>query len=78
VDSANQIPWVVEDAAAYQAMLLQQQQSSDADLSNDPLRQIMKVAAAGGMSSRSQNQAAAKLEQEIMERVGVATKKGEF
>mmetsp|Transcript_20836 Transcript_20836/g.51671 ORF Transcript_20836/g.51671 Transcript_20836/m.51671 type:complete len:1367 (-) Transcript_20836:90-4190(-) len=77
VDSANQIPWVAEDAAAYQAMLLQQQQG-DADLSNDPLRQIMKVAAAGGTSSRSQNQAAAKLEQEIMERVAGATKKEIF
>jgi len=77
VDSANQIPWVAEDAAAYQAMLLQQQRG-DADLSNDPLRQIMKVAAAGGTSSRSQNQAAAKLEQEIMERVAGATKKEIF
>ena len=78
VDSANQIPWVAEDAAAYQAMVLQQQQGKDSDLSNDPLRQIMKVAAAGGTSSRSQNQAAAKLEQEIMERVAGATKKEIF
>jgi CheY-like chemotaxis protein len=79
VDSANQIPWVAEDAAAYQAMLLQQQQQGkEADMSNDPLRQIMKVAAAGGTSSRSQNQAAAKLEQEIMERVAGATKKEIF
>jgi len=79
VDSANQIPWVAEDAAAYQAMLLQQQRhGTKADLSNDPLRQIMKVAAAGGTSSRSQNQAAAKLEQEIMERVAGATKKEIF
>jgi len=79
VDSANKIPWVAEDAAAYQAMLLQQQQhGTEADMSNDPLRQIMKVAAAGGTSSRSQNQATAKLEQEIMERVAGATKKEIF
>jgi len=79
VDSANQIPWVADDAAAYQAMLLQQQKhGTEADLSNDPLRQIMKVAAAGGTSSRSQNQAAAKLEAEIMERVAGATKKESF
>mmetsp|Transcript_13073 Transcript_13073/g.30806 ORF Transcript_13073/g.30806 Transcript_13073/m.30806 type:complete len:1373 (+) Transcript_13073:256-4374(+) len=78
VDSANQIPWVAEDAAAYHAMLLQQQQGTEADMSNDPLRQIMKVAAAGGTSSRSQNQAAAKLEQEIMDRVAGATKKDIF
>lgn len=77
VDSANQIPWVAEDAAAYQAMLAQQQHG-DIDLSNDPLRQIMKVAAAGGTSSKSQNKAAAKLEQEIMERVAGATKKEIF
>jgi len=79
VDSANKIPWVAEDAAAYQAMLLQQQRhGTEADMSNDPLRQIMKVAAAGGTSSRSQNQAAAKLEQEIMDRVAGATKKEIF
>ena len=77
VDSANRIPWVAEDAAAYQAMLLQQQRG-DVETSNDPLRQIMKVAAAGGTSSRSQSQAAAKLEQEIMERVAGATKKEIF
>lgn len=74
VDSANKIPWVAEDAAAYQAMVQQHQQNTE----DDPLRQIMKVAAAGGTSSRSQNQAAAKLEQEIMERVAGATKKEIF
>jgi CheY-like chemotaxis protein/Ran GTPase-activating protein (RanGAP) involved in mRNA processing and transport len=79
VDSANKIPWVAEDAAAYQAMLLQQQKhGTEADISNDPLRQIMKVAKAGGTSSRSQNQAAVKLEQEIMERVAGATKRDTF
>jgi len=79
VDSANKIPWVADDAAAYQAMLLQQQKhGTEADMSNDPLRQIMKVAAAGGTSSRSQNKAAVKLEQEIMERVAGATKRDIF
>ena len=90
-DSSNQME---KDAAAYQAMLLQQQQqqqqqnsttknnsgglSDDPTMRNDPLGLIMKVAAAGGTSSKSQNQAAAKLEQEIMERVGGATKKESF
>jgi len=86
VDSTNQIPLVAEDAAAYQAKLSQQQLQnstdnngiSDSTMGNDPLGQIMKVAAAGGSSSKSQNQAAAKLEQEIMERVGGATKKESF
>lgn len=71
VDSSNQIPWVAEDAAAYQAMF--QNASAAAGIEakmDDPLVQIMKAAAAGGMSSKSQNQAAAKLEQEIMDRVG--------
>jgi len=74
VDSINQIPLVTEDAAAYQAKLSQQQLQKG----NDPLGQIMKVAAASGTSSKSQNQAAAKLEQEIMEQVGGATKKESF
>mmetsp|Transcript_10897 Transcript_10897/g.31653 ORF Transcript_10897/g.31653 Transcript_10897/m.31653 type:complete len:1397 (+) Transcript_10897:356-4546(+) len=79
VESASRIPWVAEDAAAYQAMLSQQQKhNADADISDDPLQQIMKVAMAGGTSSRSQNQAAAKLEQEIMERVNGVTKKESF
>jgi CheY-like chemotaxis protein/Ran GTPase-activating protein (RanGAP) involved in mRNA processing and transport len=71
VDSGNQIPWVAEDAAAYQAML--QTASAPAGVGtklDDPLLQLIKAAAAGGTSSRSQNKAAAKLEQEIMERVG--------
>lgn len=71
VDSGNQIPWVAEDAAAYQAMLLSASAASGVDTKlDDPLIQLMKAAAAGGTSSRSQNKAAAKLEQEIMERVG--------
>ncbi|KAL3923918.1 MAG: hypothetical protein SGILL_001367 [Bacillariaceae sp.] len=71
VDSGNQIPWVAEDAAAYQAMLQTASASGGADAKmDDPLFQIMKAAAAGGTSSKSQNKAAAKLEQEIMERVG--------
>ncbi|VEU37453.1 unnamed protein product [Pseudo-nitzschia multistriata] len=79
VDSANPIPWVADDAAAYQTMLLQQQKhSADADIANDPLQQIMKVAMAGGLSSKSRNRMAAKLEQEIMERVNGATKMESF
>ncbi|KAG7357302.1 PAS/PAC sensor hybrid histidine kinase [Nitzschia inconspicua] len=70
VDSSNQIPWVAEDAAAYQAMLQSASAASGIDTKlDDPLFQLMKAAAAGGTSSRSQNKAAAKLEQEIMERV---------
>ena len=71
VDSSNQIPWVAEDAAAYQAMLQNASSITGIDTKmDDPLIQIMKAAAAGGTSSKSQNKAAAKLEQEIMERVG--------
>jgi CheY-like chemotaxis protein len=71
VDSSNQIPWVAEDAAAYQAMFQNASAATGIETKmDDPLVQIMKAAAAGGMSSKSQNQAAAKLEQEIMERVG--------
>ncbi|KAL3917673.1 MAG: hypothetical protein SGILL_004603 [Bacillariaceae sp.] len=71
VDSGNQIPWVAEDAAAYQAMLQNASAATGVDAKmDDPLIQIMKAAAAGGTSSKSQNKAAAKLEQEIMERVG--------
>jgi CheY-like chemotaxis protein len=70
VESANQIPWVAEDAAAYQAMLQNASAVTGVDAKmDDPLIQIMKAAAAGGTSSKSQNKAAAKLEQEIMERV---------
>mmetsp|Transcript_56774 Transcript_56774/g.138154 ORF Transcript_56774/g.138154 Transcript_56774/m.138154 type:complete len:1348 (-) Transcript_56774:93-4136(-) len=71
VDTNNQIPWVADDAAAYQAMFQNASVATGIEAKmDDPLVQIMKAAAAGGMSSKSQNQAAAKLEQEIMDRVG--------
>eukprot|EP00339_Tiarina_fusa_P025426 CAMPEP_0117015574 /NCGR_PEP_ID=MMETSP0472-20121206/12418_1 /TAXON_ID=693140 ORGANISM="Tiarina fusus, Strain LIS" /NCGR_SAMPLE_ID=MMETSP0472 /ASSEMBLY_ACC=CAM_ASM_000603 /LENGTH=1296 /DNA_ID=CAMNT_0004719407 /DNA_START=215 /DNA_END=4105 /DNA_ORIENTATION=- len=64
---ASQIPWVAEDAAAYQAMLQSASAAGvDATL-DDPLVQIMKAAAAGGAISKGPG--ANKLEQEIMERV---------
>lgn len=60
------IPWVAEDAAAYQAMM-QNASGAGADALDDPLLQIMKAAAAGGAISKGKG--ANKLEQEIMERV---------
>ena len=62
----TQIPWVAEDAAAYQAML-QGASAAGVDTLDDPLEQIMKAAAVGG--AISQGPGANKLEQEIMERV---------
>jgi CheY-like chemotaxis protein len=63
----SQIPWVAEDAAAYQAML-QSASADGVDVNlDDPLVQIMKAAAAGGAISKGPG--ANKLEQEIMERV---------
>eukprot|EP00934_Nitzschia_sp_Nitz4_P007224 Nitzschia sp. Nitz4//scaffold78_size91513//18146//22262//NITZ4_004918-RA/size91513-snap-gene-0.120-mRNA-1//1//CDS//3329558097//7214//frame0 len=66
-ESQASIPWVAEDAAAYQAML---QNASAAGVDthlDDPLMQLMKAAAAGGAISRGQ--AASPLEKEIMEKV---------
>ena len=64
----GQIPWVAEDAAAYQAMLQSASAAGVDTQIDDPLVQIMKAAAAGGAISKGQ--AASKLEQEIMERIG--------
>jgi CheY-like chemotaxis protein/Ran GTPase-activating protein (RanGAP) involved in mRNA processing and transport len=69
VDGPSQIPWVAEDAAAYQAMLQNASAATGVQPSlEDSLMQIMKAAATGGTNSKGQ--AASKLEQEIMERVG--------
>lgn len=70
-DSAGQIPWVKDDAAAYQAMLRNASAATGVDATrDDPLVHIMKAAAAGGATSHNKSNAASKLEQEIMERVG--------
>jgi hypothetical protein len=64
----GQIPWVADDAVAYQAMLQNASAAGVDTAMDDPLVQIMKAAAAGGAISKGQG--ANKLEQEIMERVG--------
>jgi hypothetical protein len=70
-DSAAQIPWVADDAAAYNAMLQSASAATGVDATrDDPLIHIMKAAAAGGATSHNKSNAASKLEQEIMERVG--------
>mmetsp|Transcript_11693 Transcript_11693/g.33654 ORF Transcript_11693/g.33654 Transcript_11693/m.33654 type:complete len:1299 (-) Transcript_11693:91-3987(-) len=65
-DSA--IPWVADDAAAYQEMLQHASEAGVDTTMDDPLMQLMKAAAAGG--AISQGKSANKLEQEIMERIG--------
>lgn len=62
-----EIPWVQEDAAAYQAML--QGAAAGGKVIDDPLLEIMKAAAAGGATGHNKSNAASKLEQEIMERI---------
>jgi CheY-like chemotaxis protein/Ran GTPase-activating protein (RanGAP) involved in mRNA processing and transport len=63
----SSIPWVADDAAAYQAMIQSASAAGvDANM-DDPLMQLMKAAAAGGAISKGQ--AANKLEQEIMEKI---------
>ncbi|KAL3937504.1 MAG: hypothetical protein SGBAC_007416, partial [Bacillariaceae sp.] len=67
VDSSTQIPWVAEDAAAYQAMLQGGGPDAGGQASvEDTLAQIMEAAATGGALSK--NKATSKLEAEIMER----------
>jgi CheY-like chemotaxis protein/Ran GTPase-activating protein (RanGAP) involved in mRNA processing and transport len=69
LDSSSMIPWVAEDAAAYQAMLQHASGAPGAQLTTeDSLAQIMKAAATGGANSKRQT--SSKLEQEIMERIG--------
>jgi CheY-like chemotaxis protein len=69
LDSASLIPWVAEDAAAYQAMLQHAAGVPGAQVTTeDSLAQIMKAAATGGANSKRQT--SSKLEQEIMERIG--------
>lgn len=63
----SDIPWVADDAAAYQAMIRNANASGVDATMDDPLMQLMKAAAAGGAISK--DQAANKLEQEIMERI---------
>ncbi|CAJ1942310.1 unnamed protein product [Cylindrotheca closterium] len=75
VDSSTQIPWVAEDAAAYQAMLQGGAAAAGGHPSvEDTLAQIMKAAATGGAMSKNKAAATAKLEQEIMERYGTKKK----
>lgn len=62
------IPWVADDAAAYQAMLRNASAAGVDTTLDDPLMQLMKAAAAGGAISKGR--AANKLEEEIMERIG--------
>ena len=71
---ANQLPSMMEDAHQQQNSISNVESKMEGDL----LGQIMEVSAKSGTSSKSQNQAAEKLEQEIMERVGGATKKESF
>lgn len=66
-DTQSAIPWVADDAAAYQAMLQSASAAGVDTHMDDPLMQLMKAAAAGGAISRGQ--AASKLEQEILEKV---------
>lgn len=67
VNEESHIPWVADDAAAYQAMLKSAfTKGLDANV-DDPLMQLMKAAAAGGAISKGQT--ANKLEQEIMEKI---------
>lgn len=61
----GQIPWVAEDA---QAMLQSASAAGVQTQRDDPLVQIMKEVAGSGATSKGQ--AASKLEQEIIERVG--------
>eukprot|EP00526_Cylindrotheca_closterium_P003653 CAMPEP_0113620866 /NCGR_PEP_ID=MMETSP0017_2-20120614/10643_1 /TAXON_ID=2856 /ORGANISM="Cylindrotheca closterium" /LENGTH=1261 /DNA_ID=CAMNT_0000530559 /DNA_START=208 /DNA_END=3993 /DNA_ORIENTATION=+ /assembly_acc=CAM_ASM_000147 len=73
VDSSTQIPWVAEDAAAYQAMLQGGSAAAGGPTSvEDTLAQIMKAAATGGAMTK--NKDTSKLEQEIMERYGTKKK----
>lgn len=61
------IPWIADDAAAYQKML-QNTSARGVDTNvDDPLMQLMKAAAAGGAISKGKS--ANKLEQEIMEKI---------
>ena len=74
-DSNGQIPWVADDAAAYQAMFQNAAKATgmDASMMEDPLERIMKAAVeagAGTMGKGDKNSAASQFEQEIMERVG--------
>jgi CheY-like chemotaxis protein len=62
------IPWVADDAAAYQAMLQNAARAGVDASMDDPLMQLMKAAAAGGAISKGKK--ANKLEQEIMEKIG--------
>lgn len=62
------IPWVADDAAAYQAMLRNASAAGVDTSMDDPLMQLMKAAAAGGAISKGKQ--ANKLEQEIMEKIG--------
>eukprot|EP00980_Cylindrotheca_fusiformis_P008223 scaffold1736_cov127-Cylindrotheca_fusiformis.AAC.37 len=68
LDSSSQIPWVAEDAAAYQAMLEHSGTAGSQATLEDSLAQIMKAAATGGANSK--HQTSSKLEQEIIERIG--------
>lgn len=69
LDSSSQIPWVAEDAAAYQAMLQHAAGGPGSHATvEDSLTQIMKAAATGGAHSKHKN--SSKLEQEIIERIG--------
>lgn len=63
----SEIPWVAEDAAAYQAMIRNANAAGVDATMDDPLMQLMKAAAAGGAISK--DQAASKLEQEIIEKI---------
>ena len=74
-DSNGQIPWVADDAAAYQAMFQNAAKATgmDASMMEDPLERIMKAAVeagAGQMGKGDKNSAVSQFEQEIMERMG--------
>jgi CheY-like chemotaxis protein/Ran GTPase-activating protein (RanGAP) involved in mRNA processing and transport len=67
----SKIPWVTDDAAAYQAMVQNTDSATEVNATmDDPLEHIMRAAALGGATGPNKSLAASKLEQEIMERVG--------